>query len=183
MKALIYISVTIILVILIAGCGNETVDNSSPTPLEQRLPDQVMTDSEIYLLRQGKRNGVIRSSLMKVYEKLDTVLLYQLEVKFYDSSGVHISTLTADSGVVTNKSSRMAVTGNVFAWTMDDKHLQTDSLRWDSESGMVATDGYVKIRRGDDRISGWGLQTDQRLENMVIKRDIEGDFIDPSDDS
>lgn len=138
-----------------------------------------MTDSEIFLTKSGKRKGTIKSELLKAYTRLDTTLLYGVEALFFDEEGNHTSTLTADSGRVSQRANTMSVFGNVQAWSVDDRRLIADSLRWDANEDKVMTEGYVEIYRGADMISGYGLEADQRLESAMIKRSLKGEFREP----
>ncbi|MBK7092955.1 MAG: LPS export ABC transporter periplasmic protein LptC [bacterium] len=97
----------------------------------------------------------------------------------FDSSGTHTSTLTADSSRVSQRASTMSVFGNVKAWTQDNRRLVADSLRWNAKTELIETEGYVEIYRGEDMISGYGLETDQRLEHTTIKRQPKGTFSEP----
>jgi LPS export ABC transporter protein LptC len=167
---------------LLAFCcacsGPEQTD--AGTEAEQLdLPEQVIVKSETYLTESGRRTSVITSDTAKVYQGRDITLLYRVELNFYDSSGASILTLTADSGRVTKNSSVFEATGDVRVRTEDGKRLETDSLRWDATTGKVTTEGYVEAYRGEDKISGWGLETDQSLENVIIKRNSKGSFAQP----
>lgn len=169
-------------VIICLSCGGERNNQGGVNPLDLHLPDQVLTNTETYLTSAGRRTGVIKAETLKVYTNKDTTLMYGVHVTFYDSSGAHVSTLTADSGLVTRNSTILEAEGNVRAWTVGDKLLLTDSLRWDATREEITTEGFVKAIRGADTISGWGLQTDQRLENIVIKN-IQGSFREPDSET
>lgn len=60
----------------------------------------------------------------------------------------------------------------------DTARLDTQSLRWDPVSRLITTDDYVKFRRGKDIIRGYGMEADNRLENVKILRDVQGEIID-----
>lgn len=138
-----------------------------------------MTNSEIYLTSGGRRKATIKSDTLMTYARIDTTLLYNVEVLFFDSSGTHTSTLTADSSRVSQRASTMSVFGHVKAWTKDNRRLVADSLRWNAKTERIETEGYVEIYRGEDMISGFGLETDQRLEHTTIKRQPRGSFNEP----
>lgn len=165
--------------LLLAGCGGSDGPEATTDVGDLAMPDQIVTNSETYLTESGRRTGVIRSDTAKTYESRDTTLLYGVEVDFFDSSGAHILTLESDSGRVTRKATIFDATGNVRAWTDDGRRLSTDSLRWDAATGMVTTEGYVEAYRDGVELSGWGLETDQHLESIIIKRDSRGSFSEP----
>lgn len=166
----------------VIGCNTESDESAPASRSGINQPDRIMTNSEIFLTNEGRRKATIKSDLLKAYTRIDTTLLYVVEVRFYDSTGVQTSTLTADSGRVSQRTNMMSVAGHVRAWTSDDKRLVTDSLRWDANKDKVVTEGFVEVFRGTDKISGNGLETDQRLEKVVIKRNPRGSFDESNSD-
>jgi LPS export ABC transporter protein LptC len=169
--------------ILLPGCNESEQPEGNIEITEFNLPDQVLHDSETYLTKAGRRTTTISYDTLKAFQAKDTTLMYGLEVSFFDSTGSLAMTLTADSGIVTRESTILEAKGNVLAWTDDGRRLVTDSLSWNSESGKVTTEGYVEAYRGANKISGWGLETDQHLENVVIKHDPKGSFVDPQSEN
>ncbi len=180
MKRFYLLFVTIIVsVVVIVSCGADSTETPQDKTTVIDAPDQIMTNSEIYLTSGGKRKATIKSDTLMTYARIDTTLLYKVEVLFFDSSGTHTSTLTADSSRVSQRASTMSVFGNVKAWTQDNRRLVADSLRWNAKTELIETEGYVEIYRGEDMISGYGLETDQRLEHTTIKRQPKGTFSEP----
>lgn len=167
------------LALLICACSGSEQSDIATEAERLVLPDQVIVNSETYLTESGRRTSVISSDTAKVYQVKDTTLLYGVELNFYDGSGISILTLVADSGRVTKRSTVLEAIGDVRVRTDDGKRLDTDSLRWDAATGKVTTEGYVEAYRGEDKISGWGLETDRDLENVIIKRNSKGSFAQP----
>jgi LPS export ABC transporter protein LptC len=160
----------------LSGCGEEPDNNKPVVKRAVGEPDQVMTNSEIYLTNNGWRAATIKSNLLKAYTRIDTTLIYGVEVRFFDSAGVQTSTLTADSGRVSQRTNVMSVTGHVRANTKDNRRLVSDSLRWDAKNDKVVTEGHVEVYRESGWLSGEGLETDQRLSKVLIKRNLKGSF-------
>lgn len=167
------------LLISLASCGSDSTEIAPGKQTVSNAPDQVMTNSEIYLTSEGRRKATIKSDTLMTFARIDTTLLYHVEVLFFDSLGTHSSTLTADSSRVSQRANTMSVFGHVKAWTKNDRRLLADSLRWNAKTERIETEGYVEIYRGADMISGYGLETDQRLEHSIIKRQPRGTFSEP----
>jgi LPS export ABC transporter protein LptC len=165
--------------LILHACNETTSDNPNAQPKAVMLPDQIMTNAEIYLTSEGIRKATIKSESLKVYSRLDTTLMYQVEVKFFDTTGAHTSTLTSDSAWVSQRANKMTVIGHVRGTTKENRRLVADSLRWDARSERILTEGYVEIYRGEDLLTGYGLETDQRLEQVIIKRKPRGTFNEP----
>lgn len=179
MKYSVIIAILLLVGLVAWGCGNSGEPEETSQTTQLQIPDQILTNSETYLTSGGRRTGVIKSDTLKVYQAKDTTLLYGLQVDFYDTVGAHILTLTSDSGLVTKHQTALEAMGNVVARSDNGRRLETDSLRWDASTGKVTTEGYVEAYRGDDKISGWGLETNQNLDNIIIKRDARGSFAQP----
>lgn len=181
MRTTFSITVLGLLLFIAGGCAQEPAHEPPAVQSDAREPDQVMANSEIRLMNDGRRAAAIRSKLLKAYTRVDTTLLYDVEVRFFDSTGVHTSTLTADSGRVCQKTNQMSVMGNVKANTTDNRKLIADSLRWDAKKDLVVTEGHVKVSREDGWMSGESLETDQRLNKVLIKRNLKGSFSEPKE--
>lgn len=183
MRRLIFIAGCLLCGLIGYGCGDNSSESGPARSATQNAPDQFMTNAEIYLTNDGIRKGTIKSDSLKVYSRVDTTLLYQVEMFFFDSLGNHMSTLTADSARVSQRSNSMSAIGHVKAWRTDNRRIHADSLRWDAKSEKIVTEGYVEIYRGDDILTGYGLETDQRLEQTIIKRNPRGTFSEPVRDN
>ena len=164
---------------LLYSCGSEDTETPAEKTEVSSGPDQVMTNSEIYLTSDGRRKATIKSDTLFAYARVDTTLLYNVNVQLFDSTGAHSSTVTSDSARVSQRANTMAVFGHVKAWTNDNRRLVADSLRWNAKTERIETEGYVEIYRGEDMISGYGLEGDQRLEQTIIKRKPKGTFNEP----
>ena len=167
--------------LVIGGCGTQSNEEKPIAKSLVNEPDQVMTNSEIFLMNGSRRAAAVKSDLLKAYTRIDTTLLYVVEVRFFDSAGVQTSLLTADSGRVSRQTNMMSVAGHVKAHTNDNRRLVSDSLRWDAKNDRVVTEGYVEIYRGEDKLTGYGLETDQRFGKVLIKRNLKGSFSEPGE--
>ncbi len=165
--------------LIIAACGEMDSERPPAQIPSAGAPDQVMTNAEIYLTADGFRKATIKSESLKVYSRVDTTLMYVVKVMFFDTTGQHTSTLTSDSAWVSQRANRMTAVGHVIGTTTNNRKILADSLRWDARSERIVTEGYVEIYRGEDILKGEGLETDQRLEQVIIKRNPRGTFNEP----
>jgi LPS export ABC transporter protein LptC len=56
----------------------------------------------------------------------------------------------------------------------DTSRLETESLHWDPARQLIVTDDFVRLYRGTDMVSGYGMEADSRLEHVRILRDVRG---------
>lgn len=112
-----------------------------------------------------------------VFDQEDSTLATNVKVDFYDENGDYRSTLTSDEGLVRQKRQELIVWGSVVV-ASDSSRLLTESLRWDPGRKLIVTDDYVELHRGNDVITGYGMEADNRLEDVRILRDVRGKISD-----
>ncbi len=79
--------------------------------------------------------------------------------------------------MVRQKKNEFSVWGDVVVEN-DTARLDTQSLRWNPDTRQITTDDFVKLRRGKDVLTGYGMKADNRLQNVQILRDVKGEFTD-----
>ena len=61
--------------------------------------------------------------------------------------------------------------------------LETDSLLWLNARDKIISNCFVKLTRGNDVWTGIGLECDQDLSSVVIKKDVQAEIIDEKGDN
>jgi hypothetical protein len=113
-------------------------------------------------------SGIIRENkgLMKIYGNLDIDVL--------DSAGNVSTNIVGDSGMFRENNELADIYGNVVVVTEDSARLETDYLWYDSYTRRIKTDAFVRITRGDDVVTGWGLDADNKLTRIKILNKVSG---------
>jgi LPS export ABC transporter protein LptC len=171
-----------LILLLLAGfnCGK---DESKAPAHAVDVPDQIIENSTITFSEEGVRSATIFAQYVAVYEKLDLKKAKKLHVDFYGEDGGQTSVLLADSGVIREGKQKVEALGNVVVTTQQGVKLVTESLRWDPQTAKIVTDDFVTITKGQDVITGYGLEADQELKHFVIKRKVKGEIKDlPKED-
>ncbi len=167
------------ILLLISACSKE----KSQAPATQvNIPDQTMENSTITFTEEGIRSAVIWAKYVEVYEKLDMKKAQQLRADFFDKEGNHTSFLVADSGRIQEKKRKFEALGDVVVTTDDGIKLQTQSLRWDPGINRIVTEDFVTITKDRSVITGYGLEADQQLKHIVIKKQVKGKISDISEE-
>jgi len=170
----------IMLLIIISGlaCGEQpetkATDSPDTTVIAIERPDQQIRNAKISLYDGPHRTTDIEADYIEKYEKQDSTLAWNLNVNFYDSLGRVMSNLTADSGLVREEMKLMETFGHVRVTTEDSAILLTEQLAYDVADDKITSDEFVKIIQRGDTIQGYGLETDQRLKNIKIKKQVTG---------
>jgi LPS export ABC transporter protein LptC len=167
---------TIILAAVI-GFSCSSQENRPESTTSEKIPSSILEDATIILTTEGKKEAVIYADTLFNFEEEDSTIAKVVKVDFYDEFGEYSSTLTSDEGLVRQKTNEFLVWGDVVVEN-DTARLDTESLRWNPDSRLITTDDFVKLRRGNDVITGYGMRADNRLENVQILRDVKGEFTD-----
>jgi LPS export ABC transporter protein LptC len=159
------------------GCDSQRGTKSDQSTVDDsaRLPDSELRGATISLYEGSNLTTGIKADRILKYEPQDSAIAYQLKIKFYDSTGAVTSDLVGDSGLVREEKGLFEIYGNVVAVSVDQQtKLETDYLKWNPEINRIQTDAFVKITKGSDVITGWGLETDRRLSRIKILRQVSG---------
>ena len=169
------------MVILLAGCSsdNSNVSNLSAADDSLSRPDSEVSGARIFLYKKGQVTSEIYSAKIIKFEEKDSTAAYKLDINIFDSTGSVSTHIVGDSGFIRENKGLMNIFGNVVVDTDDSTRLETEYLWWDSNTDRITTDAFVRITRGDDVITGWGLDADNRLKDFKILSQVSGTIIDP----
>ncbi|MEK7775347.1 MAG: LPS export ABC transporter periplasmic protein LptC [Candidatus Zixiibacteriota bacterium] len=173
----------LILVAIIAGCSSRerTATDSAKTSDTSVRPDSEVRGATIYLYEAERVTAEIHATRILKYQAKDSTMAYTVNVDAFDSLGALSTTLVGDSGLVREESGIMDVFGNVVVTTPDNATLQTDYLFWDSRTEKIRTDAFVRITRGQDTMTGWGLEADEKLTRLKILNRVSGKLTETKD--
>jgi len=164
-----------ILIMCFAACSD--LEDYSNQAESQKFPNSVLENANITLTTKGFKEAVIYADTLFVFDKEDSTAAVNVKIDFYDENGEYRSTLTSESGLVRQKREMFSVWGNVIVQN-DTTRLETNSLGWNPETRLITTEDFVKVTRGADIITGYGMEADSRLENIRILRDVKGELSD-----
>lgn len=176
-RPLRYAGVTLALLLLIglAACGD---DKGTELPqVDLGFPEQI---TEAYHTRQT-RAGVpvweLWGDQAESYPGDDTMLLNGVRMHFY-TDGERAAVLTANSAEVDQKTEFTTARGNVVVTNRDGDRLESEVLHWDPELRLIhaPVEEFVKFTRGDQILTGYGMDADPELTNVEIHRQFEGDL-------
>ena len=164
-----------------AGCSKEQTASTDRAALidSASRPDSEVSGARIYLYDRGWVTTEIVAQKIVRFESLDSTMAYTLDIDVYDSAGAATANIVGDSGIIREGTGNLSIYGNVVVITTDSFKLETDYLYWDSEVDSIKTDAFVRLTKGEDVITGWGLQADQRLHSTKILSQVSGTMTDP----
>ncbi|MBD3221350.1 LPS export ABC transporter periplasmic protein LptC [bacterium] len=171
---------------LVSSCG-DTSSTATHEGDEETAPDRVVHpertfyDYQLIETTDGVKEWVLDSDIMNKYKGRQDVDLVRVEMDFYQD-GEYYSTLVADSGTAHTRTHDVHVWGDVVITTDDGRRLRTTDLRYTRKDGLIRNDVYNVFDRGEDVVTGIGLEATPDLDYLVIKHQVAGVVGDESAD-
>ena len=171
--------------VVLVGCGDgggspagAVVDTAfaSGNPPDQRIYDARITDT-----RDGRVRWVLESERLDRYAGKDVAQLYRVTMRFFRADTL-FSTLTSRRGKANLKTKELHAWGDVVVVTRDGRRLETSELTYDNERGLIYNDVYDRFTRGDDVLTGWGMEASPDLSYFELKREVAAE-VAPADSS
>ena len=159
----------------VAACSRS--ERQPEEPSDEKIPDSVIQNATISLTSEGMKEAVIFADTLIVFDREDSTVAIGVRVDFYDENGEYRSTLTSKEGLVRQTRREFSVWGDVVVIS-DSSRLETESLKWDPVQKLITTDDFVRLHRGNDIITGYGMEADSKLEHVRILRDVKGSITD-----
>lgn len=121
----------------------------------------------------------LKTAYLERWASTDKVFARPILVDIYDSLGVKVAFLRADSGTLDMGMNYVFAYGHVFAFTPKGASVRADSLLWHKRDNMVKTDSYVRVVTEDgDVLQGKGFISDAKMDNWRILSQVTGIFQD-----
>jgi len=173
--------------VLVSSCGDTSStathegDEEAPAASDVR-PERTFYDYQLIETTDGVKEWVLDSDIMNKYKGRQDVDLERVEMDFYQD-GEYYSTLVADSGTADTRTHDVHVWGDVVITTDDGRRLRTTDLRYTRKDGLIRNEVYNVFDRGEDVVTGIGLEATPDLNYLVIKNQVAGVVGDDSADA
>ncbi len=156
-------------VFLFSACGEEKFKPQIDATLSAgQIPVQESWDTKIVFTEDGKTKAVLYSDHIRAYEDRNVKILEGVKIDFYNKEGNVSSTLTSKRGRINDLTNDMWAIDSVVAVSDSGVVLKTDELMWRNKEKKIKTDKFVTIIDGDEKIEGYGFESDQNLRNYTI---------------
>lgn len=169
-----YLVIILIPILFIACSRDEDTHKRIANAIDySTLPDQIGWNIEVVFVDTSFTKAILNATKARVFQKQSVTYLDSgLTVRFYSrETGKKISTLTADSAKIDDRTRDMTAEGNVVVIS-DSSHikLQTNVLQWIALRQKLYSSEYVVITTPNEIIRGYGFESDPNLVNYKIMR-------------
>jgi LPS export ABC transporter protein LptC len=162
--------VGLLLLSVLAGCDDEKVKPSINTSLKvEELPAQESWNSKVFFTDSGKTQAVLHSGHIRIYSGAqETLLDSNVRVEFYNDLEKVTTVLTSKRGKVDDITQNLYAIDSVVAVNDSGVTLISQELMWRNEDKKIISNKYVTILTQQEKIQGYGFESDQSLDNYVI---------------
>ncbi len=122
--------------------------------------------------KKGKKDWELWADTAKVYRKKDETHLENLRMKLYPQSG-DPTDVSADRGIMQNRSRAMNISGNVLIRTADGTTLKTDSLRFSPKEKQVDTDSRIVLQGDSFHLTGVGQRGKTAVDQYFLRENVQ----------
>ncbi len=157
----------------IGGCQGRSMPVASDE--EIKIPDQEARDFTLTESAAGTKNWTLRAEYAAMFNREHRVDAKTVRIDFFDAEGTLYSTLTADRGEIDQRTNDLKARGNVRVSTKNDVAMETDSLQFLNRTGKILSDGFVKVTRQGDVLTGFGFESDATLEHFRLRREVRAE--------
>ena len=167
--------------LLVLGCQSRSASTQSGANVS--LPDQEARDFTLTESLEGRKNWTLYASYAAMYNDQSLVDAKTVRIEFFDKEGKKFSTLVARQGRLHQRTNDLEARGNVVVTTESGVRMETDSLRWQNQLNKIVSDGFVKVTRKDDVVTGYGFESDPSLDHFHLRREVRAEVRDTGGDS
>jgi LPS export ABC transporter protein LptC len=158
------------------GCRRQPA--STPSGADVRIPDQEARDFMLTESLEGRKNWTLWAAYAAMYNNQSLVDARTVRIEFFDQDGKRFSTLLADEGRVYQRSNDLEARGHVRVTTESGIFMETDSLRWQNTRGKIVSDGFVRVTRQHDIVTGYGFESDPSLDHFTLRQQVRAEVRD-----
>ena len=178
------LSLALLVSLAAGGCGADRAGAPGVAPADSaavtdRTPDQRLYHARITDTRADRVRWVLESDRLDRYAGDDVAQLHGVVMRFFRADTL-FSTLTARRGTANLKTKEMHAWGDVVVVTTDGRRLETSELTYDNDRGLIYNDVYDRFTRGDDVLTGWGMEASPDLSYFELKREVAAE-VAPAD--
>ena len=155
-----------IILLAVAGCSRQGRQASLADKAREVV---VMRGFHMVQTDLGVKKYTIDADEANINPRVKLISFKDVKTVYFDKEKV-VADLRSDTGSIRTDTSDIEVTGKVVLKTVDGSRLETESLSWSSAKNKLKTEAFVKVFRGENVMSGYGMESDLMLENVTIKK-------------
>lgn len=156
-------------ILLFQFCSSKRVKPAVDLTIKtEELPSQESWNSTVTFSDSGKIKAILWTGHLRKYdEKRETLLDENLKVDFYNDEQIKTTTLTSKKGRVDEISNDLYAIDSVLVYS-DSITIKTQEMMWRNKDKKIVSNKFVTLISPQEKIEGYGFESDQNLKNYVI---------------
>jgi LPS export ABC transporter protein LptC len=129
-------------------------------------------DLDMTLIEEGLKKVRVKGSYAATFnlpELKETRIKGPVYIDIYDSLGAVKTEVKSSRAIYRAEESEFELFGNVQVDTRDNRHLESEYLKWNQADNKITTPQFVIITTPSDSIAGTGFTGTTDLSNYTIK--------------
>lgn len=155
---------------VLLACGKNSPEEIGAQQTE--VPDETIVQFATEESDSGRVRWRLTAPQADRFNSRNVLMMEKPTIEFYDEFGFLQTTLTSQNGEYSQVTSDLLAYGDVVVVSVQGDVLETDSLRYLNNEDKIVSDSFVRLRRGNDIVTGYGLECDHTLDTVDIKRDV-----------
>lgn len=160
---------------MVASCSDLSQEDARK--VNEALNDSLISSTETWdldmtLIEEGLKKVRVKGSYAATYnlpELKETQIKGPVFIDVFDSAGVVKTKVTSDRAIYRAEDAEFELFGNVQVNTRDDRHLESEYLKWNQSDNNISTPQFVIITTPKDSIAGTGFTGTTDLSSYTIK--------------
>lgn len=163
--------------IFYVGSACTDLSQEDTRKVSEALNDSLVSSTETWdldmtLIEEGVKKVRVKGSYAATFnlpELKETRIKGPVFIDVYDSTGAIKTKVNSDRAVYRSEESEFELFGNVQVDTRDNRHLESEYLKWNQADNNISTPKFVIITTPKDSLAGTGFTGTADLSSYTIK--------------
>lgn len=163
---------SIILLLAVSSCTPNKPEEIKAVTSSEGLPGLSIKDLTTVITDSGKiKYRFVTPELLQFENKTDPTIEFPsgLHLFILDRKEQVEAQIKCKKAIYFKKKELWELKQDVEAVNMKEEVINTELLYWDQKKHTIYSDQYIKITRQSEIITGYGFESDEKLENYKIK--------------
>jgi LPS export ABC transporter protein LptC len=175
-KTIVSLILSLLVVVGTSACGELSQKQSKQ--VNEALKDSLTSTTETWgvdmeIMEEGLKKVRLKGSYAATYangDRNETQIKGPIKIQVFDSTGAIKTHVFSDRAVYQAENAIFEFFGNVKVNTSDNRHLESEYLKWEQDNNKISTPKFVIITTPTDSIAGTGFKGNSDLTNYTIEK-------------
>lgn len=167
--------IILLVTVLTAACGDLSVEQQKQ--IDEALSDSLTSTTESWdvdmeIIEDGLRKVRLQGSYAATYvtdEENETRIKGPVYIQVYDSLNNVKTRVRSDRAVYRGDDAEFEFFGDVNVDTDNNRHLESEYLKWNQNNDLITTPEFVIITTPTDSLAGTGFESTTDLVDYTIR--------------